>query len=58
MLADKQRILPIKLEQEFGDVLVVQRENADHPRLLELKRTLLDRLRPWAKLYPEIRIYQ
>ena len=58
MFADKQRILPIKLEQEFGDVLVVKREYAYHPRFLELKRTLLDRLRPWTKLHPEIRIFQ
>jgi len=58
MFAEKQRILPIKLQQKFGDVLVVKREYADHPRLLELKCNLLDRLKPWAKLYPEIRVFK
>jgi hypothetical protein len=56
MFAGKQSILPIKLDQEFGDVLVVRREYSDHPRLLELKSTLFDRLKPWAASHPGIRI--
>ena len=56
MLAGKHRILPVKLKQEFGDVLVVRRDYSDHPLLLELKSILLDRLKPWAEKYPEIRL--
>ena len=56
MLAGKHRILPVKLKQEFGDILVVRREYSDHPLLLELKSILLDRLKPWAEKYPEIRL--
>ena len=56
MFSEKQRILPVKLDQEFGDVLVVRRDYSDHPRLLELKGTLFDRLKPWAALHPDIRI--
>jgi len=56
MFAEKQRVLPVVLDQEFGDVLVVRREFSAHPRLLELKSTLSDRLKPWAQRYPEIRL--
>jgi hypothetical protein len=56
MIADKHRILPIKFDQKFGDILVVRREYSDHPRFLALKSTLLERLKPWAKLHPDIRI--
>ena len=56
MFGIKHRILPLKLDQEFGDVLVVRREFSAHPRLLELKSTLSDRLKPWAQRYPEIRL--
>ena len=55
MFAEKQRILPIKLDQEFGDVLVVRRDYASHPRLLQLKNTLFDRLGPWVERFPAIR---
>ena len=58
MFATKQRIIPIKIEQEFGDVLVVKREYADHPRLSQLKVTLMDRLKPWVEKYPEVRLCQ
>ena len=56
MFQSRQRILPFKLDQEFEDVLTVRREFANHPRLNDLKTTLLDRLRPWKKKYPEIRL--
>ena len=56
MFAEKQRVLPVKLHQEFGDVLVVRREYSDHPSLLSLKSTLSDRLRPWKERYPEVRL--
>ena len=56
MFACKQRIIPIELNQEFGDVLVVKREYADHPRLSQLKATLMDRLKPWVEKYPEVRL--
>lgn len=58
MFANKQRIIPIKLEQEFGDVLVVKREFADHPRVVQLKTILMERLKPWAEKYPEVRLCQ
>ena len=58
MFATKQRIIHIKIEQEFGDVLVVKREYADHPRLSQLKVTLMDRLKPWVEKYPEVRLCQ
>ena len=56
MIANKHRILPIKFDQKFGDVLVVRRQYSDHPRFLVLKITLLERLKPWAKLHPDIRL--
>ena len=56
MFPIKQRILPVKLEQEFADILVVRREFAHHPRFNELKTTLLRRLRPWVEKYPEIHL--
>jgi len=56
MFGIKHRILPLKFDQEFGDVLVVRREFSAHPRLLELKSTLSDRLKSWAQRYPEIRL--
>lgn len=54
MFSVRQHILPVKLEQEFADVLVVRREFTNHPRFNELKATLLERLRPWVEKYPEI----
>ena len=56
MFASKQRIIPIKLEQEFGDVLVVRKEYADHPKASQLKSTLMDLLKPWVEQYPEVRL--
>ncbi len=56
MFGEKRCILPIELDQGLGDILVVRREYSDHPRLLELKSILLDRLKPWAVKYPEIRL--
>ena len=42
MFGEKCCVSPIELDQELGDILVVRREYADHPRLLELKNTLFD----------------
>ena len=56
MFASKQRIILIKLEQEFGDVLVVRKEYADHPKASQLKSTLMDRLKPWVEQYPDVRL--
>ncbi|MCT0215948.1 substrate-binding domain-containing protein [Synechococcus sp. CS-1330] len=56
MFPIRQRILPVKLEQEFADVLVIRREYANHPRFKVLKATLLERLRPWVEKYPEIHL--
>ena len=56
MFPIKQRILPVKLEQEVADILVVRREFAHHPRFNELKSILFDRLRPWVEKYPEIHL--
>jgi hypothetical protein len=56
MFPVRQRILPVKLEQEFADILVVRREYSEHPRLLELKTTPFDRLKPWVEKFPEIRL--
>ena len=53
---ETQKILPFKLHQIFGDVLVVKRTFADHPRVHELRKVLRSRLRPWAEKYPEIRV--
>ena len=55
MIANKHHILPIKFDQKFGDILFVRRNYSDHPRFLALKSTLLERLKPWAKLLPDIR---
>ena len=37
MFGEKRCVSPIELDQELGDILVVRREYADRPRLLELK---------------------
>jgi hypothetical protein len=56
MFPTRRRILPVKLEREFADILLVRREFACHSRLNELKATLLGRLRPWVETYPEIHL--
>lgn len=56
MFGEKRFILPIEFDQKLGDILVVRREYAHHPRFNELKTTLLRRLRPWVEKYPEIHL--
>jgi len=50
------KILPLSLEQFFGNILVVRREFAEHPRLKALINILFSRLEPWASQYPEISV--
>lgn len=51
-----QKILPFQLYKEFGDVLVVKREFANHPMCQNLRNALHERLKPWANRYSEIRL--
>jgi hypothetical protein len=39
-----------------GEALVVRRDWATHPRLLELAALLRRRLEPWAQRFPELEI--
>ncbi len=49
-----QYFLPLQLPLQVGDNLVVKREYASHPRLLQLLATLRERLRPWLAANPEL----
>ena len=49
-----QYFLPLQLPLLVGDNLVVKREYAGHPRLLQLLAKLRERLRPWLEANPEL----
>jgi len=48
--------LPLVLPFASGEALVVRRRWADQPRLLDLAALLRQRLEPWARQHPELRI--
>jgi DNA-binding transcriptional LysR family regulator len=49
-------ILPVSIDLEVGDTLVVRRRFADHPRLQELLAELRRRAERLAALHPEVRL--
>lgn len=51
-----QVILPVPLDLEVGDTLVVQRRFSDHPRLLQLLAELRQRAAQLAERHPEVRL--
>ena len=51
-----QVILPVPIELEVGDTLVVRRDFCDHPRLQALVSELRWRAAQLAKQYPEVRL--
>ncbi|MEB3361290.1 MAG: LysR substrate-binding domain-containing protein [Synechococcaceae cyanobacterium] len=48
--------LPFTLPVSSGEALVVRRDCAEHPRLLQLAALLRRRLEPWAQRFPELEI--
>jgi hypothetical protein len=56
LFAATQKIIPFKLHQPLGDILVVKRAFADRPQVDQLRHILRSRLLPWAEKYPEIRV--
>lgn len=51
-----QVILPLRIPLEVGDSLVVRRDYATHPRLLQLLEHLRNKASVLAKQYPEVSI--
>ncbi len=49
-----QYFLPLQLPLSVGDNLVVKRQFADHPRLLQLLARLRQQLSPWLDAHPEL----
>jgi DNA-binding transcriptional LysR family regulator len=50
--------LPLELPLISGDALVLQRQFAASEPAQQLRRTLLERLRPWADRHPEIQLLE
>ena len=48
--------LPLHCPFVSGEALVVRREWLDHPRLVDLRHTILQRLVPWTQKHPEINL--
>lgn len=51
-----QHILPLQIPLEVGDSLVVRRDYATHPRLLQLVEKLRTRAAELAQQYPEVSV--